>query len=101
MGAVLSQSQEEADQPVAFFSKKLLPREKQYSAVEKDCLANMLVTMATIAGVVSISVVVVMIVGVVCLALFVYIVCWRRKGLQQSVKSEASLIVYRIYIVMD
>ena len=39
VGAVLSQSREDGDQPVAFFSKKLLPREERYSTVEKECLA--------------------------------------------------------------
>ena len=27
------------DHPVAFFSKKLLPREQRYSTIEKECLA--------------------------------------------------------------
>ena len=40
MGAVLSQlDEEEADHPVAFFSRKLLPREERYSTIEKECLA--------------------------------------------------------------
>ena len=36
MGAVLSQLDESgADHPVAYFSRKLLPREERYSTVEK------------------------------------------------------------------
>ena len=39
MGAVLSQLDESgADHPVAYFSRKLLPREERYSTVEKECL---------------------------------------------------------------
>ena len=41
VGAVLSQGEEE-DQPIAYFSRKLLPREKSYSTVEKECLAIVL-----------------------------------------------------------
>ena len=40
IGAVLSQDTSDGeDHPVAFFSKKLLPRETRYSTVEKECLA--------------------------------------------------------------
>ncbi len=40
VGAVLSQrSRDGGDHPVAFFSRKLLPREQRYSTVEKECLA--------------------------------------------------------------
>ena len=39
VGAVLSQAKEEGDQPVAYFSKKLLPREERYSSIKKKCLA--------------------------------------------------------------
>ena len=40
VGAVLSQLDEQGlDHPIAFFSKKLLPREERYSTVEKECLA--------------------------------------------------------------
>ena len=40
VGAVLSQSTENGmDQPVAYFSRKLLTREEKYSVVEKECLA--------------------------------------------------------------
>ena len=40
VGAVLSQqSVDGQDHPLAFFSKKLLPREQRYSTVEKECLA--------------------------------------------------------------
>ena len=40
VGAVLSQLDESgADHPVAYFSRKLLPREERYSTVEKECLA--------------------------------------------------------------
>ena len=40
VGAVLSQSSTDDDiHPVAYFSKKLLPREERYSTVEKECLA--------------------------------------------------------------
>ena len=40
VGAVLSQGPE--DKPIAYFSRKLLEREKRYSAVEKECLAVVL-----------------------------------------------------------
>ena len=40
VGAVLSQGAEEW--PVAYFSKKLLDREKNYSVVKKECLAVVL-----------------------------------------------------------
>ena len=46
VGAVLSQRYEEDDQPVAFFSRKLLPREERYSTVEKKCLAIKLAVQA-------------------------------------------------------
>ena len=40
LGAVLSQLEENGEEhPVAFASRKLLPREKNYSLVEKECLA--------------------------------------------------------------
>ena len=40
VGAVLSQqTKEEGDGRVAYFSKKMLPREQNYSTVEKECLA--------------------------------------------------------------
>ena len=40
VGAVLSQTDEEGnDKPVAYFSRKLLPRETRYSTTEKECLA--------------------------------------------------------------
>ena len=41
VGAVLSQGEEE-DQPIAYFSRKLLPREQAYSTVEKECLCIVL-----------------------------------------------------------
>ena len=40
VGAVLSQSDADgSDRPVAYFSRKLLPREERYSTIEKECLA--------------------------------------------------------------
>jgi len=40
VGGVLSQHGEDgAEHPVAYFSRKLLPREEKYSTVEKECLA--------------------------------------------------------------
>ena len=40
VGAVLSQLDEAGnDHPVAFFSRKLLPREERYSTVKRECLA--------------------------------------------------------------
>ena len=40
LGAVLSQLEEDGEEhPVAFASRKLLPREKNYSVIEKECLA--------------------------------------------------------------
>ena len=40
VGAVLSQLDEEGrDRPIAYFSRKLLPREERYSTVEQECLA--------------------------------------------------------------
>uniref|UniRef100_A0A1X7TMU0 Reverse transcriptase domain-containing protein n=1 Tax=Amphimedon queenslandica TaxID=400682 RepID=A0A1X7TMU0_AMPQE len=43
VGAIFSQGEENLDEgPVAYFSKKLLPREQAYSTVEKECLAIIL-----------------------------------------------------------
>ena len=39
IGAVLSQKFENGEHPIAFLSRKLLPRERNYSVVEKECLA--------------------------------------------------------------
>jgi phospholipid-translocating ATPase len=40
IGAVLSQADEEGlDYPVAYFSRKLLPREQKFATIEKECLA--------------------------------------------------------------
>lgn len=40
VGGVLSQLDSEGhDHPVAYYSRKLLPRERRYSTVEKECLA--------------------------------------------------------------
>lgn len=40
IGAVMSQLDEEGqDYPLAYYSRKLLPREQKYSTVEKECLA--------------------------------------------------------------
>ena len=40
VGAVLSQMGDDGkEQPVAYFSRKLLPREVRYSTIEKECLA--------------------------------------------------------------
>ena len=40
VGAVLSQPDEKnLDHPMAYFSRKLLPREKKFSVIKKECLA--------------------------------------------------------------
>ncbi len=40
VGAVLSQQDDDGnDRPIAYFSRKLLPREVRYSTIEKECLA--------------------------------------------------------------
>ncbi|XP_038059124.1 uncharacterized protein LOC119730344 [Patiria miniata] len=39
IGAMLLQEYDDTKQPVAFASKKLLPRERAYSAMERECLA--------------------------------------------------------------
>ena len=40
VGAVLPQRSDQGkDHPIAYFSKKLLPREERYSMIEKECLA--------------------------------------------------------------
>lgn len=39
LGAVLSQVWNEEDQPVAFFSRKLLPREQHWATMDRECLA--------------------------------------------------------------
>jgi hypothetical protein len=39
IGAVLSQDISDVKHPIAFLNRKLLPREQNYSTVEKECLA--------------------------------------------------------------
>ena len=39
VAAVLSQTEQDEEHPIAYFSKKLLPREQKYSTIEKECLA--------------------------------------------------------------
>ena len=39
VGAVLMQEHDDQKFPVAYASKKLLPREKNYSVIERECLA--------------------------------------------------------------
>ena len=47
VGALLSQYDDDGiDHPIAYFSRKLLPRETRYSTVEKECLAIKLATHA-------------------------------------------------------
>ena len=41
VGAVLSQGGDQ-DQPIAYFSRKILDRERNYSTIEKECLAIVL-----------------------------------------------------------
>ena len=41
LGAVLSHVKDSEEHPVAFASRKLLPREKNYSVIQKECLALM------------------------------------------------------------
>ena len=44
---MLSQRNEDGiDQPIAYYSKKLLPREERYSTIEKECLAIKLAVQA-------------------------------------------------------
>ena len=43
---MLSQKKEGVDLPIAYYSKKLLPREGRYSTVEKECLAIRLAVQA-------------------------------------------------------
>ena len=41
VGAILSQLDENGcDHPIAYFSRKLLPREERYATIEKECLAS-------------------------------------------------------------
>ena len=45
VGAVLSQRSDQGeDHPIAYLSKKLLPREERYSTIEKECLAIKMAT---------------------------------------------------------
>ena len=47
IGGVLSQLDDQGtDNPVAYFSRKLLLREQKYSTIEKECLAIKLATQA-------------------------------------------------------
>jgi hypothetical protein len=39
LGAVLSQIHDGEEHPIMYISRKLVPREKKYSIVEKECLA--------------------------------------------------------------
>ena len=40
VGAVLSQQEDDGEEhPIAYFSRKQLPREEKYATVEKECLA--------------------------------------------------------------
>uniref|UniRef100_K7EYF0 ribonuclease H n=1 Tax=Pelodiscus sinensis TaxID=13735 RepID=K7EYF0_PELSI len=39
LGAVLAQQQEGAEKPILYLSRKLLPREQMYSAIEREALA--------------------------------------------------------------
>ena len=47
IGAVLSQRDQDEDyHPIAYYSRKLLPREQRYSTIEKECLTIKLATHA-------------------------------------------------------
>ena len=47
IGGVLSQLDKQGhDHPIAYYSRKLLPRERRYSTIEKECLAIKLSTQA-------------------------------------------------------
>jgi hypothetical protein len=47
VGAVLSQRSDQGEEhPIAYFSKKLQPREEKYSTIEKECLAIKVATHA-------------------------------------------------------
>ena len=40
VGVLLSQQGDDGEEhPIAYFSRKLLPREEQYATIEKECLA--------------------------------------------------------------
>jgi len=39
IGAVLSQNTENGEHPIVYISRKLLPRERNYSVIEQECLA--------------------------------------------------------------
>lgn len=50
LGAVLAHIKEGEEHPVLYLSRKLLPREKNYAMVDKECLATKRPTAGSLGG---------------------------------------------------